>query len=368
MSEQNENFENENQVIPEKPKKDKKNRKFYQKKRFWIPMILLFLILALLVTFLIMRSIGKNALTNEAEDVSLMVSDIPDYTVEDDTVVYKGEKYRYNEDLATILCIGTDNEKTKTATPGKAGQADAIFVFTLDTVTGKTTALAIPRDSMAEISLYSNKGNYVGTEKRQICLAYAYGDGKEKSCKNTMDAVSRLLYGIPINSYLAVNMQAVGVVTDKLGGVTVTVDRDLDGQYGVMYHKGQTYTFMGDEALAFLRLRNMQKVDASYNRMNSQLVTFLKAMSSKMISKTKKNISTPINCFNAVKKYTVTDIDTPQITFLTSCFLSGSFNTEVEIKSLTGETKLGEGGYAEFTPDKTETFETILDIFYKKAE
>ncbi|MBQ0083779.1 MAG: LCP family protein [Clostridiales bacterium] len=349
-------------------KKDKANRKFYQKKRFIIPIVILLIIGILAGIFVILKNKGKDELTSAAQEVNLTVSDIDGYESQENTVIYNGVKYKYNENIATILCIGTDNVKTNEATPGKAGQADGLFVFAMDTKTGKTSILAIPRDSMTDISLYSNNGNYAGTERKQVCLAYAYGDGKEKSCENTVDAVSRLLYGIPINSYFEVNMQAVGVITDKLGGVKITPQEDIEGSLGIMYKKGQTYNILGNEALDFLRYRSKTNVGAAYNRMNNQLVAFLKAMANKLITKTKENILTPINCYNAIKGYTITDIDTSQITFLTSSFLSGSFNTGVEFKNLSGESKMGANNLVEFTPDKTAMLEAVLQMFYTKID
>lgn len=41
---------------------------------------------------------------------------------------------------------------------------------------------------MANVKTYDENGKYSGRKLRQLCLAYAYGDGKAKSCKNAVDA------------------------------------------------------------------------------------------------------------------------------------------------------------------------------------
>ena len=145
-------------------------------------------------------------------------------------VTYQGEKYVYNEDLVSILFLGVDKEAFEeggTVGDGKAGQADALFLLVLDTKTGKSRLIAISRDTMTDVNVYSDLGNFIGTEKLQLCLAYTYGDGKEKSCENTVRAVSRLFYGMPVAAYAALDLDAIAVLTDAVGGVEVTVTKDL---------------------------------------------------------------------------------------------------------------------------------------------
>ena len=136
----------------------------------------------------------------------------------------------YNEDLVSILFLGVDKEAFEeggTVGDGKAGQADALFLLVLDTKTGKSRLIAISRDTMTDVNVYSDLGNFIGTEKLQLCLAYTYGDGKEKSCENTVRAVSRLFYGMPVAAYAALDLDAIAVLTDAVGGVEVTVTKDL---------------------------------------------------------------------------------------------------------------------------------------------
>lgn len=70
---------------------------------------------------------------------------------------------------------------------------------------------------MTPIKTFDYKGNYVGDAENHLGLAYAFGDGKETSCQYMVDAVSNLFYGIPINSYVALNMEAVEQLNDAVG-------------------------------------------------------------------------------------------------------------------------------------------------------
>ena len=176
-------------------------------------------------------------------------------------VTYQGEKYVYNEDLVSILFLGVDKEAFEeggTVGDGKAGQADALFLLVLDTKTGKSRLIAISRDTMTDVNVYSDLGNFIGTEKLQLCLAYTYGDGKEKSCENTVRAVSRLFYGMPVAAYAALDLDAIAVLTDAVGGVEVTVTKDLTIQDPSL-KEGERKVLTGEQAQWYVRSRLVEE-------------------------------------------------------------------------------------------------------------
>ena len=198
----------------------------------------LVIILAIVALFQGFRMRGKEALFR---NVAVETENLPEEKQSGDDrakiaceqgkeVTYQGEKYVYNEDLVSILFLGVDKEAFEEGGmvgDGKAGQADALFLLVLDTKTGKNRLIAISRDTMTDVNVYSDLGNFIGTEKLQLCLAYTYGDGKEKSCENTVRAVSRLFYAMPVAAYAALALDAIAVLTDAVGGVEVTVTKDL---------------------------------------------------------------------------------------------------------------------------------------------
>lgn len=115
----------------------------------------------------------------------------------DGGVEYQGKSYRRNTYIKAILCMGIDRpgslEETRTA--GVGGQADGIFLVAQDTARDRIKVLVIPRDTMTEITLTDLSGNELGSSIQHLTLAYAYGDGREKSCRYMTEAVSRLLGG-----------------------------------------------------------------------------------------------------------------------------------------------------------------------------
>ena len=109
--------------------------------------------------------------------------------------------------------MGVDHDEFKDdAVPSTAGQADALYLMTYNISTGKIKVLALNRDIMTDISRYDSEGNYYDTATKQLCLAYAYGDGKELSAKNQAMAVERFIYNIPINTYYAIDFSSLKIL------------------------------------------------------------------------------------------------------------------------------------------------------------
>ena len=48
----------------------------------------------------------------------------------------------------------------------------------------------------------------------QLCLSYAYGDGKAKSAENTANSISRILYVVPITKYFALDLNGIAHLND----------------------------------------------------------------------------------------------------------------------------------------------------------
>ena len=205
--------------------KMKKNHKWKIK---WIGLILLLLILLLVTGFLLMDMMGRSAMTGQADDaVEMTAPEVEDVEMDKDGdyVTYKGERYRYNENVTSILCMGVDERElaSEDLEIGEAGQADMLMLAILDTESGKVDLWNISRDCMTDVDIYNVDGEYVRTEETQVCLSFAYGDGSHKSCENTVRSVSRLLYGMPIQSYAVLHLDAIPPLNDAVGGVEVEI-------------------------------------------------------------------------------------------------------------------------------------------------
>ncbi len=329
--------------------------------------ILLALILILLLTFVILSSIGKKKLLNNSSANILIPSDYAEIEDGDGkTVLYNGQKYVFNENITSVLLIGVDKEQIKESEYyGENGQADLLVLMALDTSTGKLKAIPISRDTMVDINLYSKSGQYLGVSNEQICLSYAYGDGKEKSCENTIKSVSRLLYGMPINSYLAFDINSIKVLNDTIGGVTLTVDKDIQ-LYDKFISKGQSVTLKGEYALRYIRGRDKTSIEANNERMSRQK-NYMSAFFKTTMQMTKKDITTPIKLYNKISKSSVSNLTVADISYLTQCVLLNSSNTSLNYASIKGSTVKGEK-YAEFHHNKEALHKLVIDTFYLPVE
>lgn len=328
-----------------------------------------------IVAFFVMRYMGKSELLEKPQtDVVFSAPEElrKEVTVDDSgAVVYNGQRYHYNENITNILCMGVDRDdfnEDNTLAAGDSGQADTLFLVAIDTTTGKTTLLSISRDSMVDVNVYNTKGDYLKTDNMQICLAYATGDGKNMSCENTARSVSRLLYGVPVNAYAAIDLTAIGILNDAIGGVEVEVIEDLslaDPELKL----GERINLMGQQAQTYVRARDRshtsgdEAAQSNSKRMERQK-QYLFAFINKALSQTKQDITVPITLFNVASDYMVTDVTAPKVAYLASLLVEHGFSA-TDIASVPGKASMGEK-YAEFNVDQKALYEMILETFYIK--
>lgn len=366
-----------NRVDPDKEELDKrkkaKKRRLTPKQRrkrriIIIVSIVLALVLTAVMTLMILITDGRRQLIRN-HDAIVTLPDIPDVAPENDgkTIEYKGKTYKLNENITSILCMGIDKDNLNDASGfGGNGQADANFLLTIDTKTGKMCAIAINRDTMIDAGVYSESGDYLGAQRQQLCLVYANGDGKKQSCENMMEAVSELFYGIPVSTYMAIDLNAIGILNNAVGGVTVTSPHTFTGK-GASFTKGETVTINdATRAISFVGYRDVSRLNSNAERMERQKI-YLKAFAKKAIAKTKENITFPLSLYNQTADYNINNLNASKITYLTSCVIGGMKNVNLEFLNVEGETVQGEE-FAEFTPDSQKLFELILKVYYNEVK
>ena len=366
-------FENISEAIAENPdgfrrQRNKKNRR--KRVLLVIFIVIVSLIVLLLAAVVILQAIGKKQMLdyeNTNVNISSEIKDAGAADEEDGKVIkYGGDTYRLNENITTILCMGIDSEDRVSSGYGGNGQADANFLLAVDTSSGKINAISINRDTMVDVDVYSDSGFFAGAEKQQLCLAFANGDGKEQSCENMKKCVSSIFYGIPVNSYIAIDLEAIGILNDLVGGVTVNPPNSFNTSV-YNFEQGKPVTLnTAEKAETFVRWRDVTVLESNLDRMQRQKV-YLKAFAAAAIDKTVNNITFPLTLYSAIKDYNINDLNAAKITFLTSCVIKGRAKVNLEFLNVEGDVKQGEK-YAEFYPDETKLFELILKVFYIKDE
>lgn len=300
---------------------------------------------------------------------------------QDGWVRYNGSVYAYNEDILTFLVMGIDNDYpvAPAADAISGGQADALFLVILNPDTKRIQLLAINRNAMTDIEVYNADGSYDGTYELQICLAHGYGDGMAESCEHEVDAVSNLLYSLPIHGYAAINRGAIPTINNAIGGVTLTALETVPvyalSWWAANYRaseltQGVEYTLDGTQAYWYTKWRNVneeQSADGRLEREKQYLRQYVKDLKSALVS----DPSVALNLYNAITSYMVTNIDVSEITYLAGQIGGYSFDMDA-VYSLPGETVAGEsgtktGGHDEFYVDEDELYALMIDLFYEKV-
>ncbi len=349
----------------------------------WTVLVVVILVLAGFVAFAGLQISGKNSLGRLSGNGSPVLNlagvagrienpELPGLDeaaeTEDDwqegDVRYQGIHYRYNADILTFLFLGIDKlEEVKPVENGMdGGQSDAIFLLVLNPHNKEISMINIPRDTMADIDGYDENGYFVATIKAQLALQHGYGDGAELSCERTKRAVARLFYELPIHGYCAVNMGAVPMLNDAVGGVEVVAPED------VIYtdiKEGDRVLLKGEEAYNYLHNRDTTVPWSAAGRLERQK-QYLTAYASAAMEAMKHDITLPVTLYNTLSKYMVTDISLDEVSYLAVQAMEYHFD-EDSMYTLEGENVKGDQ-YEEFHADETALYELILRVFYEEVE
>lgn len=282
----------------------------------------------------------------------------------EDVVVYKGIEYQYNEHISNYLLMGIDTtEPVETyETQADAGQADAIYLLSYDRVEETVKCLAIPRDTMTNIRTISLDGVDLGVSKDHINIQYAFGDGKEESCQLMKEAVSNLLYGVPIQGYCSINMDGIPVAVKVLGGVELTVPDNSLETVSTKFVEGATVTITETDAEQFVRYRDINQSQSAIVRMNRQKV-FMEAFVETAKMKATDDAELIVDMYDSLKPYMVTNMGTDIFAKL----LDSSYDSEMKIQDIPGE-KVEGTDFDEYHVDESQLYELILQVFYVEVQ
>ena len=265
--------------------------------------------------------------------------------------------------------MGIDRREplTETKTAGAGGQSDGIFLVAQDTARDRVQVLAIPRDTMTPIPLTDLSGNILGYDTQHLTLAYAYGDGREKSCQFMCQAVTELLDGLQIDGYMAVSMGALKPLNDAVDGVTVTIDDPELEKRDPAFKPGTSVTLMGDQAEAFLRYRDTGKSQSAVARLERQK-GYIAGYAEAVKKKASREEGVALKLLETAAPYMVTNLSKDQYLDMVMAFIGSSQQLGGDdIRTLPGEgveTRI----YDEYHPDPEGVTQMVLDLFYRVEE
>ena len=195
----------------------------------------------------------------------------------------------------------------------------------------------------------------------QIALAHANGDGLEISCENTVDAVSNLFYGVQIDGYMALNMDAIATINHLAGGVTVTIEDDFS-ESDPSLQIGDTVTLTDEQAVHYVHDRMNVGDGTNECRMRRQ-DAYMAGLQEIFMQKASENDSFVMDAYSALGEYMVTDLSKKDCSKIAKAILK---NESLGKFTIDGTTSLDYLGFDEFYPDQDSLADVVLQLFYEK--
>ena len=280
----------------------------------------------------------------------------------EDTIVYGGKEYRYNEHLSNYLFMGIDAREPveEYETRENIGRADAIFLLSYDRVKKTVKCVSIPRDTMTNIRVLTIDGTDTGTTREHINLQYAFGDGKDESCRLMKEAVSSLLYDVPIQGYCSLNMDGIPVAVNVLGGVEMVLSDNSMASVFPEYVEGAKVTITKENAEQFIRYRDTSEANSALVRTNRQK-ELMKAVSERTREKSVEDADFIVTMYEALKPYMVSNMSNDILADLAEA----SFDSENGVVDIPGEGVEGDR-HDEYHIDEEKLYELVLQMFYEE--
>ena len=330
-----------------------------------VKMIVIIAVFALLACFVIGFVWGRISKKNES---NTMAADM-DETMGVDTsgyLQYGGKYYEQNKDITSILFMGIDTKadlQPKGAVPGEFGQADTIILVMIDKKNQEIRMINVVRDSMVNVTVFDSTGEYLRSEQAQLCLQYAYGDGGELSCQLTSNAVSGIMYDIPINYYVAMNKAALQDVNDVIGGVTVTMSEDWETKKAT-YHAGDQVVLQGSDAMDFIFSRDCNETGSNMTRVTRQR-DYIKALLVQLKAAASEDISIITKLYAATQGHMYSNIALTDMVGMAKDVISGGYSFG-DVQILPGEYVEG-NKHDEYYINQDAIYEMVLQNYYEEV-
>ena len=308
------------------------------------------LILVLVMIYSGLQLLGPTIFNNE---------EAPEETFVSKTITRNGVDYFPRQDITVVMVLGIDQLSVveDSGSYNNSGASDVVMLMIFDEADQTSSILVLNRDTMVEMPVLGIGGKPAGTLYGQLALSHTYGSGLEDSCENTRTTVSNLLNGINIDYYVSLNMGAIPIINDAVGGVPVTVTDDFSAVDPTIT-KGEVL-LQGEQALNYIRTRqglgdqlNLSRMERHEEYMNG----FLDALRAKL----EQDPNFIVELYEEVAPYMVTDCSVNTISGMMERYVDYSIK---EIVSPEGENVLGEK-YYEFYADAEKLDELAVRLFY----
>ena len=275
------------------------------------------------------------------------------------TITRNGVDYFPRQDITVLMLLGIDQsgQMEDSGSYNNSGAADVVMLVIFDETNSQYSILYLNRDTMLEMPVLGLGGRQAGTRYGQLALAHGSGSGLKDSCENVRKTVSDFLYGLRIDYYLSMNMDAIGILNDAVGGVTVEVTDDFSAVDDTI--PLGSVKLSGEQAVQFIRARSRVGDQLNQSRIQRQK-EYLTGFAAALQEKAAGNNSFLVEVYDRIAPYSVTDCTAVSLSALGERF--GSYTLD-QIVTPEGENVLGET-YMEFYVDAEALDALILKLFY----
>lgn len=267
------------------------------------------------------------------------------------------------ENLFTVLFLGIDRSAARDAESISGtyeALADTVLVAVINLENAETTILSIPRDTIVDVKVYSAQDVCYNTLPGQLALQYVYGGAEDAQRAGHMaEAVSELLYGMPIHAVAAIDMDAVSEIATLLGGIPVTIPSDEYYCAYTGYAPGQWVLLEGEAALQFVQYRDVSVFASCEMRIERQKV-FLEALIERALFVLKAAPFRLYQDYRAVSQHLYTDLSLSECAVLS--FQMGVLDmNQLTFVTLPGQVVQGRA-YEEFYVDDKQLQAVLLEL------
>ena len=185
--------------------------------------------------------------------------------------------------------------------------------------TGKKTIVRngveyFPRQDITVMLVMGIDGRPAGNNFGQLALSHTFGNGLERSCENVKKTVSDFLYGLQIDYYVSMNMDAIATMNDAVGGVKVTVTEDFS-KVDPTIPMGEVI-LRGQQAINYVRTRKNVGDQLNLSRIERQkdyIQGFFTAFKASA-----QNANFLVDAYEEISPYIVTDCSTNALSGIVS--------------------------------------------------
>ena len=292
--------------------------------------------------------------------VSFNTDKTPQDVTPNKTITVDGIKYFPRQDITVFMIAGIDKEGPvqDSGSYNNDGAADVILVTVFDETAKTYDVICLNRDTIVEMNVLGLGGKKAGTAMGQLALAHTYGSGLEDSSENLREAVSSLLYNTKIDYYATMNMDAIGILNDAVGGVRVNITDDFSAIDPAM--KQGEMLLNAKQARTFIRTRQGLGDQLNLSRMKRHreyMGGFTTALKQKL-----NDATFAFDLYENIEPYMVSNCSATSLSNNLNRF--GEFQLG-KIVSPEGENIKGEE-FMEFHLDKDKFEQLVLEMLYAK--